>query len=196
MSFVDFLVRIIYVTVIVVALKLLGRLVAVFIINRKEKVNIPRYNKNTQDRGVVQYHIFVKIIAWINMIFVSYMFIASVVTYIGIFQLGKSVNLPVVIFWTGYFLFSVIFFLMSVVWKIEWLYYEIIYRNALGIKKKYDFREIEIVRENLQKAIVYKDGNRIFSIDMIPFTINGEEFYSRGLSHGAVKGINKKSKKK
>lgn len=195
MSFADFIIRIIIAALIIVALTLLGRFVGYLIINRKGKVNIPRHNKHTQDRGIVQHHVFVKIIAWINLIFGSYMFIAPVVTYMGIFQLGKGVNLPVVIFGTGYFLFTVIFFLYSVVWKIEWLYYEITYRNALGIKKKYDFREIEIVRENLQKVIVYKDGNRIFSIDMNPFTVNCEEFYSRGLSHGAVKGINKKSKK-
>ena len=109
MSFVDFLVRIIYVTVIVVALKLLGRLVAVFIINRKEKVNIPRYNKNTQD------------------------------------SFGQDISCF-----------------------------------------QYFFSDV----------CCMEDGNQIFSIDMIPFTINGEEFYSRGLSHGAVKGINKKSKKK
>ena len=191
MSFGDFIIKIFLLLLIIVALNLLGRFIWNFIINRKGKVNIPRHNKNTQDRGVVQHHVFVKIIAWINMIFVSYMFIASVVTYIGIFQLGKGVNLLVVIFWTAYFLFSVIFFLGSIVWKIEWLYYEITYINILGIKKKYDFRDIEVVRENLQKVIVYKDRKWIFSIDMNPFTINGEEFYSRALSHGAVKGIKK-----
>lgn len=51
------------------------------------------------------------------------------------------------------------------VWKIDVNGEEIIYRNYFGIKKKYNFKELEVYVNKKDKIYAYKNKKKVFTID-------------------------------
>ena len=111
------------------------------------------------------------VICGIGALFFLAIFIINIITFLGIAVLGKGISLGTVIFFGLFDMFYWICFLGFSLWRININGEEIVYRNAIGITKKYTFNDITEIRKNKKgRVVVFMGKRKIFAIDdFLPF---------------------------
>lgn len=111
------------------------------------------------------------VICGIGALFFLAIFIVNVITFLGISVLGKGISLGTVIFFGLFDMFYLICFFGFYLWRININGEEIVYRNAIGITKKYTFNDITGIRQNKKgRVVVFMGKRKIFAIDdFLPF---------------------------
>lgn len=142
----------------IVILILVGGLIRFSTKGKKEKNSVGTY--------IVQYHKVLKIISLFNMIFTISFLVISIGTLLGVWRIGKNVTIWAPILLGIYFIFPTLIGFMGVnIWKIRVEKEKIIYTNYFGVKKNYNFKELEVNLREDRKIIVTKDGKKAFTID-------------------------------
>lgn len=161
-------------------------IVILFLVGGLIRISLKTQKGNKKDPGkyVVQYHKIIKTIAIINMIFATYMFVTSMGTFIGIWEIGKNITLWVVMSFGIYFVFAVICIMGLNIWKITVENEKVTYTNYFGIKKYYNFKEIEVNLFENRKIIVTQEGKKIFKIDN---NLNAADFLNSAVRYKVLK---------
>ena len=110
-------------------------------------------------------------ICGIGALFILAIFIVNVITYLGIAVLGKGISIGTVIFFGLFDVFYLICFFGFSFWRINIDGDKIVYRNAIGLTKKYTFKDITEIRQNKKgRVVVFMGKRKIFAIDdFLPF---------------------------
>lgn len=133
----------------------------------------------------MQFNRILRTIMIVNLLYAVSMFVISMGTLLEVWQVEKNVSVGVVVFFGIYLIFPTLVSIMVInIWKITVNNTQIVYRNYLGIKHTYDFREIEVrIKENGDIVAMY-NGKKIFTIDHI---LGASDFVTTAIRYGVLK---------